>query len=157
MADVAKRALYFGCYQRIGHCLVSEGRDVQLHSIEGFPWDYNLLDAGLLINRKVPDEPNGVVHWVAGGNPLWIGFFWWDRSGDKRSNSNSGFYVQGFDALGVEREHRPAVIAAAFEFASQQWPDVVARQSHPLVLQLGIDEHRKESTRALSEDGRAAK
>jgi hypothetical protein len=126
VADM-KRALYFG-YGSGGHCL--RGRDlssstIQPESVPGFPWDYCLLDTGLLKNRRVPDDPDGQVHWTCGGTPLWLAFFWWDRSGDARPASNSGFCVQGFHH--AERQ-------AAMEFACSQWPDVVARQQHPLVL-----------------------
>jgi len=39
----------------------------------------------------------GKFFWTCGGKLLWFAFFWWDRSGDARSNSNSGFYVKGFE------------------------------------------------------------
>jgi hypothetical protein len=85
-----------------------------------------MLDGGLLRNRKVPDCPDGKVYWTCGGGPLWIAFTWWDRSGDERGASNSGFYVQGFD---------PRVsLQAAFDYACAQWPDVTGRQLFPLVL-----------------------
>lgn len=71
------------------------------------------------------DAPDGHVHWVAGGTPLWLGFFWWDRSGDKRGASNSGFYVQGFS------HHE---LQAALDYACEQWPGVVKRQVYPLTL-----------------------
>lgn len=125
-----KLALYFG-YGRGGHflrdggnvdsCLYGDGKEYP-----GFPWDIGLLDTGLLKNRKVPDRPDGRVHWTAGGTPLWLALAWWDRSGDKRSNSNSGFYVQGFSHLEVQ---------AALDFAREQWPDVDRRQAFPPVLE----------------------
>jgi hypothetical protein len=122
-----KRALYFG-YGSGGHFLRDSGGARTLapeETIPGFPWSGALLDSRLLTNRGVPDDPDGRVHWVCGGTPLWLGFVWWDRSGDKRGASNSGFYVQGFHH--AERQ-------AAFDFACAQWPDVVARQLYPLVL-----------------------
>lgn len=122
-----KRALYFGCYDRLGHFLRDTGGilyDPQ-RDVRGFPWDEGLLDAGLLRNREVPDDPDGRVHWTAGGNPLWLTFFWWDRSGDSRGASNSGFYVHGFS------HHE---IHEAFEYACAQWPRVVKRQLFPLVI-----------------------
>jgi hypothetical protein len=66
------------------------------------------------------------VHWTCGGDPLWFAFVWWDRSGDSRPGSNSGFYVRGF---------APPEARQAFEFACRAWPAVVARQEHALVLQ----------------------
>lgn len=121
-----KRALYFG-YGSGGHFLRGLDRDSldPPRDCPGFPWEIDLLDSGLLENRKVKDNPDGRVHWTAGGTPLWLAFFWWDRSGDKRGASNSGFYVHGFSHL--DR-------AAAFEYACSQWPKVVARQRFPLVL-----------------------
>lgn len=127
-----KRALYFG-FGRGGHFLwVQPDRSIDPSAVPGFPWGYDLLDTQLLKNRKVQDEPTGTVHWVHGGLPLWIGFFWWDRSGDKRPASNSGFYVQGFSHL----ELQPAL-----DFACKQWPHVIARQLYPLRLQHEIGAH----------------
>lgn len=119
-----KRAFYFGCLDRAGHFL-RETDGATVYNVPGFPWGEGLLDGGLLRNRKVPDEPDGRVHWTGGGQPFWFAFFWWDRSGDKRGNSSSGFYVQGFPHMEPQ---------AAFDYACAQWPDIVARQIHPLVL-----------------------
>jgi len=93
------------------------------------------MDTGLLENRKVPDRPDGRVHWTVGGGEsrepdvVWHAFFWWDRSGDMRPASNSGFYVRGF-GIGDEVE--------AFEYAMSQWDGIIKRQLFPLVL-IGID------------------
>lgn len=124
----APLALYFG-YGDGGHFLRSlNGRStLDKEDHPGFPWAVHLLDSTLLQNGKVPDHPDGRVFSTCGGKPdLWIGFFWWDRSGDSRSGSNSGFYVRGF-----EWKDR----ASAFRFACAEWPEVVKRQLHPLVLQ----------------------
>lgn len=125
-----RRALYFG-YGSGGHFLRLSTCESTLDParIPTFPWSIRLLDTGLLENRKVPDVCDGRVHWTGGGTPFWFAFFWWDRSGDRRGKSNSGFYVQGF----AHTEAR-----AAFEYACSQWPDVVKRQRHPLVL-VGLD------------------
>jgi hypothetical protein len=124
-----KRAFYFG-YGDGGHFLRQSNSwrttlDPQ-KDIPGFPWSIELLDTGLLKNRKVPDHPDGRVHSTAGGSPLWIAFFWWDRSGDQRPGSNSGFYVQGFC-------HNCTQLA--LDYACTEWPAVAARQPFPLVLQ----------------------
>lgn len=135
MIEIAtsKISLYFGFVEGYGHGLCLNDRHrVDPSDVPGFPWGYELLDAGLLRNRKVPDDPNGVVHWVGGGRPFWLGFFWWDRSGDKRGASNSGFYVQGFS----HHELQPAL-----DYARQAWPRVTARQLFPLTLQQAIDAH----------------
>jgi hypothetical protein len=122
-------ALYFG-YGDGGHFLRDPNRwQMTLdprRNYPGFPWREVWLDTGLLTNRKVPDNPDGRVHWVAGGKPdTWHAFVWWDRSGDRRGASNSGFYVRGF-ALDE--------IVAAFEYACSVWPEVVERQAFPLRL-----------------------
>lgn len=93
------------------------------------------MDTGLLKNRKAPDEPDGRVHWTCGGaTEFWFAFVWWDRSVDKRSQSNSGFYVR----FGSPAEAR-SNLHTAFEFACQAWPAVVSRQQFPLVLVTAAD------------------
>jgi hypothetical protein len=132
-----KRALYFG-HGEGGHFLrFPDGHKDSLdpgRSVPGFPWTIKHLDSGLLENRRVPDSPDRRVHWTCGGWPLWFAFFWWDRSGDKRGASNSGFYVEGFEPASLERESLLVAGAEAFAFAREQWPHIVARQLHPLVL-----------------------
>jgi hypothetical protein len=129
-------ALYFG-YGSGGHFLRSHvGRESTLspeRDHPGFPWRVELLDTGLLKNGKVPDSPDGRVFWTGGGRPeFWFAFYWWDRSGDKRAGSNSGFYVRGFEP---KREQAPE----AFAFACAEWPEIVARQKFPLRLILDWD------------------
>ena len=124
-----KRALYFG-YKNGGHFLYSPGMVCEYLEPQrvapGFPWTIGLLDSGLLTNGKHADTYDGRVFWTCGGTPLWLAFFWWDRSGDKRVASNSGFYVQGFELS--DRQ-------AALDYASSIFPTVIARQLYPLVLQ----------------------
>lgn len=141
MAD--KQALYFG-YGSGGHFL--RGKDGWTESgllgdyAPGFPWESAAwLDGSILNNRKVPDQPDGRVHVVGGGREhFWFAFVWWDRSGDTRPGSNSGFYVRGF---GVPvRETYFTVAKIAFDYACGVWPQVVERQRFPLV----IEEHRFE-------------
>lgn len=117
-------ALHFGWRAPGGGHYLSDaaGRTPEV----GFPWSMALMDGGLLKNGTHADIPDGRVFWTCGGNPLWHAFFWWDRSGDTRGASNSGFYVRGF-----AMDQR----VAAFEFAKQAFPGIVARQNFPLVLQ----------------------
>jgi hypothetical protein len=137
-----KLALYFGYTidGSGGHFLHDPHGGIIFRShapndIAGFPW-HSLVDGGLLGNRKVPDQPDGRVHWTCGGNPdLWFAFFWWDRSGDRRGNSNSGFYVRGFGPATLTHETAEAAAPLAFAHACEKWPQVVARQLFPLVLQ----------------------
>ena len=125
-------ALYFG-YGDGGHFLRGlPGRrfaTIDTSDVPGFPWTIGLLDSGLLNNGKVPDVPDGRVWWTCGGTDMatdtWHAFYWWDRSGDKRGASNSGFYVHGF---AVEEQQQ------AFDFACATWPAVVARQQFPLTI-----------------------
>ncbi len=134
--DMDKLALYFGSLGTgDGHWLhgvPTEWRrtvDPQ-RSLPGFPWSARLIDSGLLKNKFVLDIPDGRVFWTVGRDGLddvyWLAFFWWDRSSDRRGASNSGFYVRGFNW--PQRDE-------AFAYACAAWPEVVARQKFPLVLQ----------------------
>lgn len=134
-------ALYFG-YGDGGHWMRSRERIFNGsrktlapdEDLPGFPWTGSLLDSGLLKNGLVDEPPDGRVFWTCGGRPdLWHAFVWWDRSGDKRSASNSGFYVRGWPF--TSRENLDAERRGAFAYACEQWPDVVGRQRFPLVLQ----------------------
>lgn len=124
-----KSALYFGCWDGPGHYLHQpSGRhiwDAQRNVLD-FPWSDSLIDAGLLRNGKREDVCDGRVFWTAGGLAFWYAFFWWDRSVDKRGACNSGFYVRGFGWPEAQE---------AFEYACTQFPAVVSRQQHKLVLQ----------------------
>lgn len=135
MSAAEPMALYFGCLGGPGHFLHGTGgRTLYDGDVPGLPWDGPLMDTGLLKNRRVPDVPDGRVHWTGGGRQeFWFAFFWWDRSVDKRGACNSGFYVRGFS------HDQPA---EAFRFACEQWPEVVARQLHPLTLVNEADARR---------------
>lgn len=128
-----KRSFYFG-YGDGGHFLRGHTGMKTLdpqRDVPGFPWTIDLLDGGLLRNGKQQDHPDGQVHWTVGrdsdGETIWHAFYWWDRSGDARGASNSGFYVRGFAMDDKE---------AAFLFACVSWPDIIARQKHALTLVL---------------------
>ena len=126
---LGKKALYFGCWDNLGHFLYDiDGHCTYTRELTmDFPWDACFIDTGLLKNRKVPDIPDGRVHWTCGGaRAFWYAFVWWDRSVDGRGACNSGFYVRGFGWPESQ---------AAFEYACSQFPHVVARQKYPLVLQ----------------------
>lgn len=134
-------ALYFGCTEanRAGHYLhIAAGRTFHepKELYPGFPWSIGHLDSGLLKNGKHADIEDGKVFWTCGGRVhLWFAFFWWDKSGDKRPGSNSGVYVRGFAPETLTPETAKPAAIEAFQFACGQWPKVVARQRHPLVLQ----------------------
>ncbi len=125
------QAYYFGYREHSGHFLRDTKDKYVLDAHRLIPaelhfpdaWD-RLMDTGLLKNGKVPDRPDGRVRWTCSANK-WFAFIWWDRSGDKRPGSNSGFYVHGFELDQVKE---------AFAFACAAYPDVVARQLIPLTL-----------------------
>lgn len=125
---LGKLALYFGCWRQVGHYLHNvAGETVRVDSSPlRLPWTDGLMDGGLLKNGERPDVYDGKVFWTVGGNPFWYAFYWWDNSIDKRRASNSGFYVRGFGWPETQQ---------AFDYACEQFPHVVARQKHPLVLQ----------------------
>jgi hypothetical protein len=131
---LGKKALYFGCWDSPGHFLHDVGgRTIHSHNRPSdLPWDIYQMDATFLKNGKVPDEPTGKVYWTCGGKgAFWYAFYWWDRSVDKRGACNSGLYVRGFGYPEMQE---------AFNWACSQFPYVVNRQEHPLVLQLNFRE-----------------
>lgn len=126
---LGKLALYFGCWDRVGHYLHKPGGSTlwsPQREVPGFPWTEAHIDAGLLKNGKHADRYDGKVFWTCGGRSFWYAFFWWDNSVDSRGASNSGFYVRGFGWPDAQ---------AAFDYACGEFPGVVSRQKHPLILQ----------------------
>lgn len=127
---LGKQALYFGCLNS-GHFLHQpSGRTVYRteRDFPDLPWSDALMDTGLLKNGKRRDVYDGKVFWTCGGaKAFWYAFYWWDRSGDQRGNSNSGFYVRGFGWPEAQ---------AAFDYGCSQFPQVVSRQGQPLTLQI---------------------
>lgn len=120
------RALYFGFANKGsgGHHL----RDTSLYPIhhgkhpESCPWTENYMDGGLLTDNNIQDVWDGkVYHFARDG---WHAFVWWDRSGDERRNSNSGFYVSGVDETDI-----------AFEFAEEEYPEIIERQKFDLRIE----------------------
>lgn len=126
---LGKRALYFGCFNNVGHFLHYEGGRLVRHGdFPDLPWNNALMDTGLLRNGKHADVIDGNVFWTCGGaKAFWYAFYWWDRSIDSRHNSNSGFYVRGF---GWPKAHD------AFAYACEKFPHVTARQKVRLELQM---------------------
>lgn len=102
------------------------------------------MDGGLLKNGERPDVYDGKVYWTCGGTPemaFWYAFYWWDRSADARGASNSGFYVRGFGWPEAQE---------AFDYACQQFPWVIARQKHLLVLQSARHQPKAPDSKPLS-------
>jgi hypothetical protein len=125
---LGKKALYFGCWNSPGHYLHDvRGRHLYSDRPKDLPWDESIMDGTLLNNGKIADIPDGKVYWTCGGSDaFWYAFYWWDRSVDRRGACNSGFYVRGFGLPEAQ---------AAFDWACSEFPHVVERQKHPLVLQ----------------------
>ena len=128
-------AYYFGLLGPYGHFLHGVDAKVIWHperTIEHFPdaW-LRLMDTGLLRNAKLPDEITGIVKWTCAA-PDWNAFVWWDRSGDSRPGSNSGFYVSGFPSTDIASTLQAA--RNSFDFACEQFPQIVARQAKPFIL-----------------------
>jgi hypothetical protein len=127
---LGRLALYFGCWRELGHYLHdTDGNKVLWRDRPTLrlPWSDALMDSSLLKNGKRPDIYDGKVFWTAGGaDVFWYASYWWDNSIDKRPGSNSGFYVRGFGHPEAQQ---------AFDYACAQFPKIVARQAHPLILQ----------------------
>lgn len=126
--SLGKLALYFGCWNQPCHYLHDpQGRTIwgSKRDVPDLPWTDALMDGGLLRNGNREDVCDGRVFWTCGGLAFWYAFYWWDRSGDSRGASNSGFYVRGFGW-----PESPE----AFAYACEQFPAIVKRQRYPLVL-----------------------
>ena len=131
------RVLYFGCRgsNEPGHYL-QEGRRTIWNVPPECHWTLGLMDNGLLKNGCHPDVDDGKVWWTCGGRfDLWYAFVWWDNSGDKRSGSNSGFYVAGFGPENLTPVSARENAKLAFDYACAVYPEVIKRQRQPLVLQ----------------------
>lgn len=130
-------AFYFGCWNRPGHYFHDAAGRTVWTKPEGIPWQDHHMDATLLRNGNVPDAPDGRVFWTCGGAAdVWFAFFWWDRSGDRRGASNSGFYVRGVgDRATINRELAWEWVQEAFKCACEAFPKIVQRQRFPLALQ----------------------
>lgn len=135
---MSELALYHGCWDRPGHGLYDkDGRSVFGDRLPpGLPWNGGHMDNRLVMNASSKkDVTDGRVFWTCGGrSELWFAFVWWDRSGDSRSNSNSGFYVRGFKPDELTPATTKAAAIEAFAFACAEFPRIVARQHVPLVL-----------------------
>jgi len=134
---MGKCAFYFGCRDanEPGHYLQLGHKTIWQTPPEIAFWD-GVMDGGLLKNGQRSDVCDGKVYWTCGGRPdFWYAFYWWDRSGDRRPGSNSGFYVGGFGPENLTRETARENAKLAFEHARAAYPWVIERQRHPLVLQ----------------------
>ena len=120
-----KEVYYFGVLRNTGHHLWHPTKfHINPNYIPDFLWSLSDLDGGLLEKIQAFDRYDGRVYWARQQD--WFMFLWWDRSGDKRSQSNSGFYVKGFNTNQY---------VAAFQYASDKFYEIIKRQSINLTLQ----------------------
>lgn len=114
-----QEAYYFGVRDGRGHRLYKRTEALLKYDIIGnFPWDDRQLDGGFLDQWRIDDNPDGRIHWIYEKD--WFVFCWYDRSGDRRPGSNSGFYVSGYQ----DNEQ-----IKAFQFASVEFSDIIRRQN----------------------------
>ena len=90
---------------------LTSGHSVYLDSIEHYAVNYLIeggLDTGLLKKAGVPDVPGKGAYVQASGYSI---VTFWDRSGDRRGNSNSAFFALGDhtadELLAAARERYP--------------------------------------------------
>lgn len=105
---------YFGWIQHGGHWLESTKLPKYPH-YDSTPWGKK-IDGGL---APQPDVVDGKIaeHHLDG----WTAIAFWDRSGDRRPNSNTAFLVNC--TMSVQE---------LLGLARKQWPDVFSRPGFPL-------------------------
>lgn len=124
-----RKAFYFGCLDQHGHRFHGRPLVVKPNALGeepvDFPWTIQQADTGLLLDGMHYDVIDGRVWWQFGKASVypWYAFVWWDRTGDDRPNSNSGFYVTSI----LEP-------VDAFKFAISTFPEVSRRQRAPWPL-----------------------
>lgn len=119
-------AYFFGCGRDMGHQFFEPGFQSALRPVQ-CPWDVS-IDASMQ-----PGCGGRLEYWqlsqTLGPARLhhkdgWTMLSFWDRSVDKRSNSNGNFIFKGthdFDAM--------------MKLAAERFPEVLARLSVPLYLE----------------------
>lgn len=83
---------YFGAYREAGHYLWVPGvRRCSREQEWKLPFDYRILDCGLLPQRAPEVQGKGYLSHING----WTVLTFWDRSCDSRQRSNSAFLCPG--------------------------------------------------------------
>jgi hypothetical protein len=118
------RAYYFGYHHHAGHTFRGIGdRFVDHTETRLLPWQAADIDGNLQPGstpkgdwRSPEKQPEGIAlvhHKDGGADFIWTALSFWDRSGDKRGNSNSTFIAYGdhdFDAMvAIAKEHFPTI------------------------------------------------
>lgn len=115
-------AYYFGCWGQPGHYIHGPGgRSVNRQARESLPWNESDCDGNLQPGSEVNDRERS---WRRDGPQVqgpcrihhregWTAMAFWDRTGDRRSNSCSVVVVRGHllfgDMLAAFREHFPEI------------------------------------------------
>lgn len=100
---------YFGCVGEPGHFLYDSSlRSVGGGSITGWPWRRGGLDCEYAPGGSDGPQKLGVT--ALAHHEGWTVLAMWDRSVDKRGNSNAAFIARGEHDEGAMRE----IAAAAF-------------------------------------------
>lgn len=90
-------SFYFGCWTgRAGHYLHDiHGTECERSLPRNFPVKPSILDSGLLPPNSAQTEGLATLVHIGG----WTIVTFWDRSGDRRGNSNSSFVLEGIHSF----------------------------------------------------------
>jgi hypothetical protein len=92
----APEIYYFGCKEGLGHYLHSPRASQAARPPADLPYTIKQLDAGLLPDNNWPQTEGAGALVQARG---WTVLTFWDRTVDKRANSNSAFVARGLHSL----------------------------------------------------------
>jgi hypothetical protein len=114
---------YFGCWskERGGHYLYGPGGSNMSRGAlpADFPVTLSALDGALLGYQKRETEGEAALAHIGG----WTIVSFWDRSGDSRHNSSSGFVVRGLLAF-----------AEVLAIGAAIFPEIASRWTFPIRL-----------------------
>lgn len=100
---------FFGCWGSVGHSLYARtGRSIE----EAGPFSLNNIDGKYAPQINPQDESISSLVWVDG----WTIMGMWDRSVDKRGNSNAAFIAKG-----------KLTQAEMWELANKHFPSITKR------------------------------
>lgn len=90
---VPARVFYFGCYGEVGHYLHTPDMHHAWNDHNIIPWGKNIDSTLCPPGRYEENQPEGVA--VLTFKDGWTALSFWDRSVDRRGNSNSNFIAEG--------------------------------------------------------------